>query len=132
MQTKKTVDCLNGCGPMSRLVYESQVIDICETCAGVWLDSNELRSILLSKELAWSEKLIRRILQEIGDLEVAESEVSRDLECPVCNKALPPSNFQDTSNIIINSCDEGHGVWLDAGELLKVQVYIENRSEDSA
>ena len=36
-----------------------------------------------------------------------------------------PVNYQYSSGIIVNSCTSNHGIWLDSGELDKIQIYME-------
>ena len=45
--------------------------------------------------------------------------------CPRCHETLPPVNYQGNSGIIVNTCENGHGIWLDAGELPKIQIFME-------
>jgi Zn-finger nucleic acid-binding protein len=43
------------------------------------------------------------------------------LACPKCNGVMHPVNYSYSSGIIIDRCAD-HGIWLDRGELDKVQL----------
>ena len=120
------MNCLNDCGPMSTLVYEGVEIDVCRNCIGVWLDDSELAEIVATKEREWPAGVIEGVLKVTGKMGVPSEEFDRDLSCPVCNQELGPVNYLANSGVIINPCVNGHGVWLDNGELAKIQIFIEN------
>jgi Zn-finger nucleic acid-binding protein len=118
-------ECINGCGHMSQLIYEGVEIDICKSCAGVWLDFGELTTIIETKERTWSEGIINKVLSSTGAPGVSFEEQNRKLLCPKCRAVLPPANYQGNSGVIVNACQNDHGLWLDAGELAKIQIYME-------
>jgi Zn-finger nucleic acid-binding protein len=118
-------DCINGCGHMSQLTYEGVEIDICKSCAGVWLDFGELTTIVETKERTWPESIINKVLSSTGTPGVSFGEQNRNLLCPKCNAVLAPTNYQGNSGVIVNACQNDHGLWLDAGELAKIQIYME-------
>lgn len=123
------VDCVNGCGDMAATLYEGVEIDVCQACSGVWLDFGELTRIVEIKDASWSESVIEKVLASMGEKGVPAYERDRELTCRVCSEVLPPSNYQTNSGLIVNACPNGHGVWLDAGELEKLQIYMERWHE---
>jgi Zn-finger nucleic acid-binding protein len=38
---------------------------------------------------------------------------------------MPPVNYQYSSGIIINRCGHAHGLWLDRGELQRIEAFME-------
>ena len=123
------INCVNGCGSLKTASYEGVTIDICESCMGVWLDYSELSHIVNTKDEFWSNSYIESIKNEIGIPGTPESEKGRVLLCPKCNEHMPPINYQYSSGVIVNSCKSNHGVWLDSGELEKIQIYMEHWSK---
>ncbi len=126
------VECINGCGGMAATHYEGVEIDVCGCCSGVWLDFGELTQIVEIRGAAWSENVVEKVLTSLGGKGVPVKERERELTCRVCNNALPPSNYQTNSGIIVNACPDGHGVWLDAGELEKLQIFMERWQDIAA
>jgi Zn-finger nucleic acid-binding protein len=86
-------------------------LDNCLTCGGVWLDSGELYLLLdkpgdrskynfqLKNAIATKEKLIR---------------------CPRCFKKMAKAWIDGGNSVPVDLCGNGHGLWLDSGELAKV------------
>ncbi|PCK03692.1 MAG: hypothetical protein COA42_20065 [Alteromonadaceae bacterium] len=120
-------NCVNGCGALDELQYEGVAIDQCQQCKGIWLDTSELTEIIQTKKQSWPEATIEKVLATCGGSGVPEKERRRSLPCPLCGDNLPAVNYQGNSGVIVNTCANNHGVWLDAGELSKIQIYMENR-----
>ncbi len=123
------IECMNGCGAMTQIPYEGVEIDVCGTCSGVWLDFGELTHIVETKEMSWSKEVIEKALASTGKQGVSAGEQNRSTACRICRGDLVPNNYQNSSGIIVNTCPEGHGLWLDSGELEKLQIYMEKWDE---
>ncbi len=126
------VNCVNGCGSLKAVAYEGVTIDSCNSCLGIWLDYSELTHIVKTKEQSWSNEYIESITNEIDKPGIHNSENDRNLSCPKCNEVMPPVNYQYSSGIIINTCPSNHGVWLDSGELDKIQIFMEKWRETAS
>jgi len=89
-------------------------IDACPSCRGIWLDARELA------------KIDDNFFVDVERMELEKSEASaddRDLRCPRCDGAprlekVHPRRFRQ---LIIDTCPECRGFWLDRGELEKVR-----------
>jgi len=123
------INCVNGCGSLETTSYEGVTIDLCSSCNGVWLDYSELTHIINTKEKLWSNSYIESIKDEIGVTGTPDNEKKRNVLCPKCNEVMPPINYQYSSGVIVNTCRSNHGVWLDSGELEKIQIYMEHWRE---
>ncbi|MCD6097785.1 zf-TFIIB domain-containing protein [bacterium] len=89
--------------------HDGKTILRCNNCRGIWIDSSTLSQIVEEREL------------DFPDEEVTESSVEKgEICCPVCGKAMQRVNYSYSTGIIIDRCPDGHGVWLDAGELKKI------------
>jgi Zn-finger nucleic acid-binding protein len=51
------------------------------------------------------------------------------LGCPVCRVEMERGCFAATSEIVIDVCARGHGLWLDAGELPAALAYADHRAQ---
>ena len=120
------MQCLNRCAMMREIVYEQVEIDVCAECISVWLDDDELARIVYSPEHAWSPEVVKQVLETTGSMGVPKVEHDRELHCPSCDSLLEPVNYQGNSGVIINTCPNQHGVWLDHGELAKIRIYMDN------
>lgn len=120
------MQCLNCQADMHETIYEGVEIDVCPECVGVWLDDSELATIIDLEERSWPPGVIERVLEVTGVMGVPAHELSKDVHCPKCQLLLEPVNYQGTSGVIVNTCSKKHGVWLDHGELAKIQIFIEH------
>ena len=78
-----------------------------------------------TKERAWSSRTITKVLRELSGFNTPPLGENRTLTCPVCSIGLGEVNYQGTSNIVVNPCEDLHGVWLDSGEIAKIQIFME-------
>ena len=118
--------CPNRCGPLTAAEYEGVAVDYCPACRGVWLDYNKLSRIVLNRERTFSAEKVRSVLSKLDGFNTPPMPEGRTLLCPVCATVLDEVNYQGTSNIIVNPCPDLHGVWLDAGEIAAIQIYMEH------
>lgn len=103
----------------AELVAEQQQgieVDRCPQCNGRWLDHNELDQ--LEAESAPDPDTRR------GMIEYAKRE--SELRCPVCSKQMVAFNYR-ANPLELDTCEDQHGWWLDAGEEGRVSDLIEER-----
>ncbi len=89
-------------------------IDVCPTCAGIWFDADELPRL---REL--DPGVLPRI-EHLYQPTVERYEGAGDRPCPVCRVPMYRYNYLYTSNIALDGCDQCGGVWVDHGELVKM------------
>ena len=105
--------------------YEGIRIDSCAACGGAWLETGELDVILKVREKRFSEE--QRAAAETSKRPLAESLQAPRSLCPICREPMERLPYGYDSDIAIDRC--AHGVWLDQGELERIQAYVE-RSEE--
>ena len=103
-------------------------IDICPSCGGVWLDKDELYQIVEKREAQFSEEEKENINPQ-ETKQGTQTDMIPELACPICGGLMKRFTYAATSGIIIDRCPKGDGIWLDNGELDKIQIYVE-KSED--
>ena len=105
--------------------YEGVAIETCSSCGGEWLDDTELGHIVRIREETFSAEE-RRVLEgatRIPGIPVVDAE--RGIVCPTCSATTVPVNYGGDTGVIIDRCPECRGIWLDGGELEKIQVLTE-------
>jgi len=117
------MDCPNGCGVMQSTNYRNVLIDVCPECIGVWLGPDELAVIANQPTPNWPIPAIEAVLARVGKPGVPAAEQARGFQCPECDRALEPTNYEGASGIIIDSCPADHGYWLEGGEMGQLQIY---------
>lgn len=119
--------------PLVKKIYESSIeIDACPTCEGIWLDKGELEKLQDIQINDYKEEL-RRIPDYVGkSILLARSKNKKPINCPVCQKELERREYGFSSQVMIDSCVNGHGVWLDKGELKDLEIFYERSRIETA
>ncbi|HLE01461.1 MAG TPA: zf-TFIIB domain-containing protein [Bdellovibrionota bacterium] len=117
--------------------YESVTVDRCPRCNGLWIDQDELGTILNSREKKFSKELISEAISKAapGISEAESQTVSSPVrlpKCPRCEHSLRLLNYNYSSGIIVDTCSEGHGIWFDRAELEKLQAHWEHWEKQKA
>ena len=103
------------------------MIDECVKCHGKWFDRDELRKVKdnTDKDLRWLD--FDPFGKDAEKLTVA----SEGRICPKCLKQMDSLKYMD-SEVVIDKCNQCEGIWLEAGELMKIIKYLENRVVDQS
>ncbi len=95
-------------------------LDVCPTCAGIWFDADELTRL---------RQIDPTVLPRI-DLQyqpvVERFDPPWERLCPVCRVPLSRYNYLYTSNIQLDTCDQCGGIWVDDGELIKMNQVLQD------
>lgn len=111
---------------LQQVHHEGVELDRCPEGHGLWLDRGELRRVVLSeladRPASEEDASHAAAARDAGHAVVAE--LSRALRpCPVCREPMRLSEYA-ASGIAIDEC-VAHGVWLDDGELERIEAYAE-------
>lgn len=94
-------------------------LDICPGCAGTWFDANELRTLLARDPLALGvveDMAVPAIQKE------AAGETWR--RCPDCQMPLEQFHYLYHSKVVLDTCPDCGGVWVQDGELTAIQEWM--------
>src|SRR5947209_2628414 len=105
--------------------YEGVHIDTCPACGGDWLDAGELASIVEARNRRFNEQECLAIAQAAKITGVKLSALNRHLTCPKCGGTTHPVNYGDDTGILIDKCAQCNGIWLERGELDKIEELVE-------
>lgn len=107
--------------------YEGVTIDVCPHCSGVWLDAGELEAIEAAQTIDFRDVPTGGAMDAVRAAEgmaAAKSEAPRN--CVVCNSGLEQKEYAFASQVIIDQCPKGHGMWLDKNELARLEMFYED------
>jgi Zn-finger nucleic acid-binding protein len=90
-------------------------VDHCPSCNGRWLDHHELDQL---------EATVASEAQRRATIRYAEH--PSELNCPKCGKRMTAFNYRGWP-LELDTCDDEHGFWLDAGEEGRVTDLVEQR-----
>ena len=110
------MDCPRCHVPLKVEHHAGIEVDHCMQCNGRWLDHHELDE--LEARSAPDEDTRR------GMVEYSKRE--SELKCPVCSKQMFAFNYR-ANPLELDTCEDQHGWWLDAGEEGRVSDLIEER-----
>ncbi|MEW6057946.1 MAG: zf-TFIIB domain-containing protein [Bdellovibrionota bacterium] len=126
MNKKGTKLCPRDQEPLREIHYESERVDLCPRCKGVWCDGDELKKIIDSREKQFSGEIHKDVIPNESNASVTGKEsLIASLKCLACLQPMQAINYAYSSGIHIDRCSRGHGTWLDHGELEKIQVFVE-------
>jgi len=103
--------------PLAPHVQDNEEVDLCPRCGGLWLDRGEFKRVT-------RESAVYR--DAAVDQEFVRSPPGDPLQyvpCVRCGEIMNRKNFARISGVIIDECAR-HGVWLDAGEMEKIRLFI--------
>ena len=121
-----TKRCPRDGAELLSLVYEGQHLDQCRACFGVWCEDEELKTVVNTIEVAFSNADHPNVSpSESKSKVIPEIDLVADLCCVNCHQPMRRINYAYNSGIVIDRCLFEHGVWLDKDELEKLQVFIE-------
>ena len=121
--------CVRCQQKLSGVVYEGVEIDKCVSCGGIWLDDGELAKIVGATIETFSQSLITKTLDTVSK-GIPQSEKDSVERCPKCSQEMKALNYSYQSGVVIDSCPNGHGIWLASGELEKVQIFKESQDRE--
>jgi Zn-finger nucleic acid-binding protein len=91
-------------------------VDHCPQCNGRWLDHDELDRLEATVPSTEGER--------VATIQYARRD--SELKCPKCDKPMTAFDYR-AYNLELDSCEDQHGFWLDAGEDGRVRDIIEER-----
>ncbi len=114
------------CGTrLETIEYEGIKVETCPGCEGEWLDDGELKHVVKTREVLFSEEERRALAAATKITGVKVEDVDRDLRCPNCGGQTDAINYGGDTGIIIDRCTGCRGIWLDRSELEKIQKLVE-------
>jgi Zn-finger nucleic acid-binding protein len=103
---------------LSRVKFEG-----CPTCHGMWLDKDELRQL----KNKFNDGQLHWINREVNDIEKA-SMISSSRVCPKCPSSKLRSVLFGHSGVVIDSCPDCQGIWLDRREYDSICEYLHSKA----
>ena len=79
-------------------------LQYCRTCHGWWFDSHELMHFT-------------ELFEDTSDGDCVDRET--EYPCPVCQQRLHEQPLRVNSNVFVNVCPDGHGIYLDDNKFVR-------------
>lgn len=92
-------------------------IDACTGgCAGIWLDDQDMHSGLD----------VTDDLQQVVLTPCKTPDCGPPAPCPICQEPMLRYRWNYTSPVTLDQCANGHGTWIDGGEVLAMEEFEEH------
>jgi len=125
--------CPHDSTPLTAQTYEANIeVDVCGQCKGMWLDKGELEAIEEASEHDYRKQLDTVRDQPEDSLHVAQQLAEAPIRCPNCHGEMDKREYGYCSRIVIDTCNDGCGVWLDAGEIQALEIFFEQSQRAAA
>jgi Zn-finger nucleic acid-binding protein len=111
--------------PLEIRMREGQEYDLCPRCGGLWLDKIEFQTATRPYDVYKKDDLKNAYLRE------PVKDTPEYIPCVRCGNLMNRKNFRRISGVIIDECGR-HGIWLDAGELEKIRLFIADGGLDKS
>lgn len=112
--------------------YEADIeVDECPKCDGRWLDEGELQRIQETVERVYTQQLRAPPQFTARAYDMAREMSEPALACPSCGGDMAREEYAHTSQVVIDLCTVCRGMWLDSGELERLEVFFERAQADS-
>lgn len=122
------MNCPRCAVPMHEESYEGELLDRCASCRGSWLSRERLGAILEVRERRHTPEELEAFRQSRA-AEARTDDTSAPLPCPACEGEMARSHHHYAAEVMVDRCREGHGFWLDAGELEHIQLAVEEEED---
>ncbi|MCW2921499.1 MAG: hypothetical protein JWL76_1373 [Thermoleophilia bacterium] len=109
---------------LSTGTHEGRPIAGCATCSGRFVSYESLRGILADVTKPRPGHEHATAMASAGTAATVEGDGRPPLACPECDDPMRRYVHQYASGVWVDSC-EVHGIWLDAGELERLEAYAE-------
>ncbi len=104
------MNCPKCSGEMELVSYDGIKVDRCTSCGGLWFQPEELRAL---RDDIWMADYII----DSGDKNAGrKANANKEIDCPQCGKLMQHEADAEQKHITYESCPDGHGTFLDAGE----------------
>lgn len=127
------MNCPQCAIPLHGDAYERQPVSRCPRCDGTWLAKGDLERIQEAHLVDHSVQHRLGTDTVERSVDMARQRALPPRTCPKCGDPMERREYGLASQVLIDACPHGDGLWLDAGELEAVELYFERvRAEGSA
>lgn len=123
------MDCPRCRIEMNAIEFKGVELDQCSDCEGVWFDHGELETVRESSTNEVNSSGLAKSME--GEIRKEEISSENELPCPRCGVTLTRFNYLYESGIILDTCPNDCGIWVDDGELKLIREYLDKAVQPS-
>lgn len=118
-----TLSCPRCSTPLTTLTIEGQAALACPGNHGVWLDHAQLDAIVEDATDDATDAEEARAWRA-SDPDPLALSTEQFWTCPACSRTLKKDIWKYGSGVVVDTCPE-HGVWVEPGELERLEAWSE-------
>ena len=103
--------------------YKRIELDYCTHCSGAWFDAGELELLLEALGVVGGNISVAAVLTS----KQAKSTEKRR-KCPICGNKMKKATIGHDSEVLIDACPRGDGLWFDKGEIEAIITQLSDRT----
>lgn len=119
-----------------------------EGCAGIWVGKEDLEAGLqppMSDELLqiqegsteehstrWDFLEVEKARRSGPKIVLTPEQLQAYIRCIRCGREMSRYRWNVTSPVILDECPDGHGIWIDAGEIMQMRQCLQADMADSS
>jgi Zn-finger nucleic acid-binding protein len=100
---------------MSQIGFREWLVLLCPRCEGTFYHESTLDALLVQPDLRLSY-LRPALLPNLATPHPEETDRDR-IGCPTCRETMTREVYSPEDTVLVDRCPQGHGIWLDDGEL---------------
>ena len=93
---------------------DEQDVFYCRKCRGLLLFCEVMGQIIMTRRAAYQGA-------DAMPLPLNPLELERNVRCPACEKKMEVHPYHGPGNVVVDSCSDCHLVWLDHGEIARIE-----------
>jgi Zn-finger nucleic acid-binding protein len=110
---------------------DGETVEVCPGCKGEWLHAGELQKLVEHHHAVFTPEEIASLDAVNKEIFTAEKDDHDELDCPFCKSVrMEHFNYGDTSGILLHKCPDCQGIWMDKGQLTKVEEVVDGWKAD--
>ena len=124
------MQCPRDAQALETRTVEGVEIDACPVCHGIYLEPGELEAIE-EAHAAHAEKVPDEEDPVGAAMEQRRQSERPGADCPRCGVEMSPHEYAYASQIVVDTCPECGGTWLDAGELERIEAFFQRQRAEA-
>jgi len=124
--------CPRDGADLAARTYEAKIeVDECPLCGGMWLDHGELEAIQQTIERDYKQALDEPVDSVAEGMDSLRQRQLGPIACLKCNAEMDARPYGHGSQVLIDVCPAGCGMWLDQGELAALEKLFERSQQQT-
>lgn len=124
MSQNKSLTCPQCFKALVPKIHQNIELDVCQDgCHGIWFDYGELFLLTQSDDFATLDATFEGTYEKKPVKDSLEGDALR--RCPKDSVEMERFEWNVGSGIVMDSCPQCQGIWLDAGEMEGVAAFVQ-------